>query len=101
MKCLAEPNPVFLHIRCYHNWMTPADERFSYAMQWLVTLPIEIMAASMTLNYWSGARSVNPCVWVTIFLFTIVSINFFGVRGYGEAEFAFSIVKVVATLGFM
>jgi yeast amino acid transporter len=70
-------------------------------MQWLVTLPIEIMAASMTLNYWSGARSVNPCVWVTIFLFTIVSINFFGVRGYGEAEFAFSIVKVVATLGFM
>lgn len=29
-------------------------------MQWLVTLPIEIMAASMTLNYWSGARKLSP-----------------------------------------
>ena len=70
-------------------------------MQWLVTLPIEIMAASITLNYWKWARDVNPSVWVTIFLVVIVSINFFGVRGYGEAEFAFSIVKVIATLGFM
>lgn len=70
-------------------------------MQWLVTLPIEIMAASLTLNFWSGARSVNPCVWVTIFLLAIVSINLFGVRGYGEAEFVFSTVKVIATLGFM
>ncbi|KIW96666.1 uncharacterized protein Z519_02057 [Cladophialophora bantiana CBS 173.52] len=74
---------------------------WNYAMQWLVTLPIEIMAASITLNYWQGARDVNPCVWVTIFYVVIVSINLFGVRGYGEAEFVFSIVKVVATLGFI
>ena len=80
--------------------MSRADDD-SYAMQWLVTLPIEIMAASMTLNYWKWARDVNPSVWVSIFLVVIVSINFFGVRGYGEAEFAFSIVKVIATLGFM
>jgi amino acid transporter len=59
------------------------------------------MAASMTLNYWSGARSVNPCAWVTIFFVTIIAINFFGVRGYGEAEFVFSIIKVVAILGYM
>ncbi|KIW30517.1 hypothetical protein, variant 1 [Cladophialophora immunda] len=74
---------------------------WNYAMQWLVTLPIEIMAASITLNYWQGARDVNPCVWVTIFYVVIISINLFGVRGYGEAEFAFSIVKVIATLGFI
>lgn len=70
-------------------------------MQWLVTLPIEMMAASMTVNYWHGARDVNPSVWVTIFLVSTVTINFFGVRGYGEAEFIFSIVKVIATLGFI
>ncbi|EXJ63641.1 uncharacterized protein A1O5_11402 [Cladophialophora psammophila CBS 110553] len=74
---------------------------WNYAMQWLVTLPIEIMAASITLNYWQGARDVNPCVWVTIVYVVIVSINLFGVKGYGEAEFVFSIVKVVATLGFI
>lgn len=74
---------------------------WNYAMQWLVTLPIEIMAASMTLNYWSGARDVNPSAWVSIFFVVIIAINFFGVRGYGEAEFVFSIVKVIAVLGFM
>ncbi|KIW41990.1 uncharacterized protein PV06_05582 [Exophiala oligosperma] len=74
---------------------------WNYAMQWLVTLPIEIMAASMTLNYWSGARDVNPSAWVSIFFVVIIAINFFGVRGYGEAEFVFSIVKVIAVLGFI
>jgi amino acid transporter len=31
----------------------------------------------------------------------IVAINFFGVRGYGEAEFVFSIIKVIAVIGFI
>ncbi|OAP62407.1 hypothetical protein AYL99_04610 [Fonsecaea erecta] len=74
---------------------------WNYCLQWLVTLPIEIMAASITLNYWHGARNVNPCVWVTIFYIVIISINLFGVKGYGEAEFVFSIIKVIATLGFI
>ncbi|KAL6243887.1 histidine permease [Rhinocladiella similis] len=74
---------------------------WNYAMQWLVTLPIEIMAASMTLNYWRGGRDVNPSAWVSIFFMVIIAINFFGVRGYGEAEFVFSIVKVIAVLGFI
>lgn len=28
-------------------------------------------------------------------------INLFGVKGYGEAEFVFSLVKVTAVTGFM
>jgi amino acid transporter len=31
----------------------------------------------------------------------IVMINFFGVKGYGEAEFVFSVVKVTAVIGYM
>jgi amino acid transporter len=80
-----------------------ADEKSvnSYALSWLVTLPLEIVAASITVGYWQGAQSVNPAAWVTIFLVVIISINLFGVRGYGEAEFVFSIIKVTAVLGFM
>lgn len=74
---------------------------FSYALQWMVTLPLEIVAASITLTYWPGARDVNPGVWVTIFLIVIIAINFFGVRGYGEAEFVFSIIKILAVVGFI
>lgn len=68
-------------------------------MQWLVILPLEIVAASITIDYWHP--NVPRAVFVTIFLALIVLINFFGVRGYGEAEFVFAIVKVVAVVGFM
>lgn len=36
-----------------------------------------------------------------MFLVIIAGINLLGVRGYGEAEFIFSTVKVIAILGFM
>jgi len=77
------------------------DSAFSYAMQWLVVLPLEIVAASITLDFWPGAKDTNPAAWVTIFLVVIVAINFFGVRGYGEAEFVFAIIKVIAVIGFI
>ncbi len=73
--------------------------RASYAMQWLIVLPLEIVAASITLEYWPN--DVSNAVWVTIFLLLIISINMFGVKGYGEAEFVFSIIKVIAVIGFM
>lgn len=68
-------------------------------MQWLVVLPLEIVAAAITVEYWES--DINPAAWVTLFYVMIVSINMFGVRGYGEAEFAFSLVKVIAVIGFM
>ncbi|ORY10657.1 AAT family amino acid transporter [Clohesyomyces aquaticus] len=74
---------------------------WNYALSWLVTLPLEIVAASITVGYWPGSRTVNPAAWVTIFLLLIVSINLFGVKGYGEAEFVFSIIKVIAVIGFI
>ncbi|OAG40177.1 hypothetical protein AYO21_05655 [Fonsecaea monophora] len=74
---------------------------WNYALQWLVTLPLEIVAASLTLEFWPGTRDVNGAAWVTIFLVAIILINFFGVRGYGEAEFIFSIIKVIAVIGFV
>jgi yeast amino acid transporter len=73
----------------------------SYAVQWLVVLPLELVAASITLTFWPGAAGTNSAAFVTIFLAVIVAINFFGVRGYGEAEFVFAIIKVVAVIGFI
>lgn len=73
---------------------------WNYAMQWLVVLPLEIVAASITVNYWNHGQ-VNNAAWVAIFLVLITSINLFGVKGYGEAEFVFSIIKVIAVIGFI
>ncbi|KAF5092750.1 hypothetical protein D0Z00_004430 [Geotrichum galactomycetum] len=72
---------------------------WNYALQWLVVFPLELVAASITLDYWE--TSVHPAVWVTIFWIVIVIINFFGVKGYGEAEFLFSLIKVIAVIGFI
>lgn len=72
---------------------------WNYAMQWLVILPLEVVAAAITVSYWNS--NISPAAWVTIFLAIIISINLFGVRGYGEAEFVFSIIKVIAVVGFM
>jgi yeast amino acid transporter len=72
---------------------------WNYALQWLIVLPLEIVAASITIDYWDSP--VNKAVWVTIFLHLIIIINFFGVKGYGESEFVFSIIKVIAVVGYM
>lgn len=72
----------------------------SYAMQWLVVLPLEIVSATLTIQYWSHG-SINNDAWVAIFLILIIGINLFGVKGYGEAEFVFSIIKVTAVVGYI
>jgi yeast amino acid transporter len=74
---------------------------WNYALQWLVVLPLEIVAAAMTIKFWPNADHISPAAWVSIFLVLIIAINLFGVRGYGEAEFVFAIIKVTAVVGFM
>jgi yeast amino acid transporter len=73
---------------------------WNYAMQWLVVLPLEIVAATLTIEFWNHGE-INNDAFVTVFLVLIVAINLFGVRGYGEAEFAFAIVKVTAVIGYI
>ena len=53
----------------------------------------------MTIGYWND--QINKAIFVTVFLVIIVVINLFGVKGYGEAEFVFAIIKVTAVIGFM
>lgn len=68
-------------------------------MQWLTILPLEIIAAALTLRYWD--ENLTRAIFVTIFLIVIIIINLCGVKGYGEAEFIFSIIKVIAVISFM
>jgi yeast amino acid transporter len=72
---------------------------WNYAMGWLVVLPLELTAAGITVDYWNSG--VNVGVFITIFLVLIIFINLAGVRGYGEAEFVFSITKIIAVVGFI
>ncbi|WPH02826.1 Hypothetical protein R9X50_00569400 [Acrodontium crateriforme] len=73
---------------------------WNYALQWLITLPLEIVSASLTINFWTH-NSISNDAFVTIFLLLIIGINLFGVKGYGEAEFVFAVIKVTAVVGFI
>ncbi|KAH3678916.1 hypothetical protein WICPIJ_008780 [Wickerhamomyces pijperi] len=72
---------------------------WNYTLLWLAVLPNEIIAASLTLQFWN--TSINPVAWVSIFYVFVLSINLFGVKAYGEAEYIFSLIKVVAIVGFL
>lgn len=75
-------------------------------MSWLVILPFELIAAGVTISFWTGndvdeSVSINPAVWITVFLVLIIIVNVFGVRGYGEVEFVLGLIKVLAVIGFI
>lgn len=71
---------------------------YGYACQWGVSVGLELVAAAMTMGYWSDA---NPAIWVAVFWVLLCIINLFGVRIFGEIEFCFSIVKLVAITVFI
>lgn len=56
---------------------------WNYALQWLVVLPLEIVAATLTIEFWNHGK-INNDAFVSIFLVLIIAINMFGVKGYGE-----------------
>ncbi|OAA68976.1 Amino acid/polyamine transporter I [Cordyceps fumosorosea ARSEF 2679] len=72
---------------------------WNYAILWLFSLPLEIIAGALTVQYWNDQLSQS--LFVTIFLVVIGIINLIGIKGYGEAEFLFSTVKVTAIVGFI
>ncbi|KAG5368118.1 General amino-acid permease GAP1 [Yarrowia sp. C11] len=76
---------------------------WNYTLNWFIVFPLELVAASLTVNYWNelNGTNYNAACWVAIFWVLIVCINFFGVKGYGEAEFYFSLIKVIAVVGFI
>ncbi|KAI5950968.1 HIP1 [Candida jiufengensis] len=72
---------------------------WNYCLQWIVTIPLSLVSASLTIQFWND--QINAAAWVAIFWIFIVLINVFGVKGYGYGESVFSIIKVVAILGFI
>jgi amino acid transporter len=84
------------------RWLDPAlgfALGYNYWYSYAITMPTEVTAAAIVISYWDS--TTTPAAWITIFLFVIISINFAGVRWYGEAEFWFSLIKVVTIVGLI
>ncbi|CUM46402.1 uncharacterized protein AC631_05324 [Debaryomyces fabryi] len=71
---------------------------WNYAIFWVVVLPLELVASSMTINFWQS--DINSVAWVAIFYVLIIGLNLCGNKGFGEAEFIASLIKVLGIIGF-
>ncbi|KAF8315660.1 hypothetical protein DL93DRAFT_2056917, partial [Clavulina sp. PMI_390] len=72
---------------------------WNYVMSWIVTLPTELTAAVLVIQFWD--TTTTPAAWITLLLGWTIMINMLGVRGYGESEFVYSSIKVIALVGFI
>ncbi|KAI0747491.1 amino acid permease-domain-containing protein [Fomes fomentarius] len=61
---------------------------------WSITLPTEITAATVVLNYWQEQSRLHVAVISAFFLVVATIINCFPARWYGEMEFILSCMKV-------
>ncbi|KAF9321126.1 hypothetical protein BGZ91_004601 [Linnemannia elongata] len=73
----------------------------NYFLNWAVTVAVEIAAAAMILQFWVSPDLFPGWAWSLLFLVFMVSVNFMSVRAYGEAEYWFSVVKVLTVIIFI
>jgi len=72
---------------------------YNYLMKYLVVTPNNVNAAGVVVQYWT--QKVHIAVWMVIFIAFIFVINLLGVRVFGELEFWFSSLKIVALIGLL
>jgi yeast amino acid transporter len=74
---------------------------WTYWIKYIILVPNQLTAASLVIQFWIPHEKVNPAVFITIFLFTIVFINYFGIKYFGEFEFWLSAIKVLTLCGLI
>ncbi|RPA86089.1 amino acid permease [Ascobolus immersus RN42] len=74
---------------------------YTYWFKYIIVTPNQLTAAALVISYWVDRDTVNPGVWITIFLLIILFINYFGIKFFGEFEFWLSSLKVVTIVGLL
>jgi lysine-specific permease len=71
----------------------------NYWFNWAITLAAELAAAAMIMKFWFPG--VPAFDWCALFLGLLFSLNILSVKGFGEAEFWMSFIKVFVVLIFI
>jgi len=72
---------------------------WNYWFSWATTIAVELAAAAIIMHYWFPATP--GWVWSAAFLVIIVLLNYFSVKGFGEAEYWCSLLKVITIIAFV
>ncbi|KQY92996.1 gamma-aminobutyrate permease [Paenibacillus sp. Root52] len=72
---------------------------WNFWYNWAVTIAAELAAATVLIKYWFPDS--NSMLWSLLFLVLIFSLNILSVKGYGESEYWFAIIKVATVIIFL
>lgn len=72
---------------------------WNYWYNWAITVAFELVAVQFIMKFWFP--DIPGFYWSAIFLAVVFGINALTVKGFGESEFLFSLVKVLAIIVFI
>ncbi|MDM0044016.1 amino acid permease [Variovorax dokdonensis] len=72
---------------------------WNYWFTWAITIAVELAAAQLVMAYWFP--DTPGWLWSALFLGIMFLLNAISVRGFGEAEYWFSLVKVITVVVFI
>ncbi|KIK66906.1 hypothetical protein GYMLUDRAFT_239115 [Collybiopsis luxurians FD-317 M1] len=90
------------HIKLAERFVDPGDFAmgWNYWYTWAITLPAELSAAAVLINFWDTDTQLNYA-WISICIVVVIVINLCGAGVYGEAEFIFASIKVLTITGLI
>lgn len=81
------------------------DEGFGFALgwnycyNWAITVAVDLVAAQLVMGWWFP--DVPGTLWSALFLGLIFLLNYVSVKGFGETEYWFALLKVVTVILFI
>ncbi|KAK9767626.1 hypothetical protein K7432_002435 [Basidiobolus ranarum] len=74
---------------------------WNYWLSWAITVATELSAGEGIMQMRISTEKCPGIVWAFILLLFIVGFNALSVKGYGEAEFWFALIKVITVIIFV
>lgn len=72
---------------------------WNYWLQWSLSIPSELTAAAVILQFWDAR--VKPWEWALVIIAPVFLMQLIHVRVYGESEYWFATIKVVLIILFI
>ncbi|CRK83683.1 amino acid permease [Neobacillus massiliamazoniensis] len=72
---------------------------WNYWYNWAITIAAELSAVTVIMKFWFP--HTPSIIWSALFLVIMFLLNYLSVKGFGEAEYWFSLIKVVTVIIFI
>jgi lysine-specific permease len=72
---------------------------YNYWFNWAITTAVDLAAAALIMHTW--IPEISFLLWSIIFFFMVLGLNFVSVGFYGESQYWFSGIKVMAVILFI